>query len=88
MQNTIEEDSFGEKTITLGNWVEKAAEGKVSHSTSEHTGALTDESSAWGTYRILELPRFVFCTEFHDRINRMTCSKNKTVFAKGTTQCS
>lgn len=53
------------KQAPQANQLEQAAEGKASHGTTEHTGALTDESRPWGMYRISEPSKFVFYTEFH-----------------------
>lgn len=53
------------KRASQANFLKQATEGKVSHATAEHAGALKDEPSVWGMYRISGLPIFVFYTEFH-----------------------
>lgn len=53
------------KQAPQANRLEQAAEEKASHGDAEHAGALTDELSAWGMYRISGLPRFVFYMDIH-----------------------
>lgn len=56
MQNNIKVIPLERKQAPQANRLEQAAEGKASHTTAEHAGALTDEPSAWGMYRISGLP--------------------------------